>query len=69
MFPNLEGELARKGLGYEAIAKVIGTDPKTVRRKMQMVTQFKIGECYQIRDILFPGMRIDYLFAYEAEAV
>lgn len=69
MFPNLEAELARKGLKYDDVAKAIDTDPKTARRKMKLVTEFKISECFRIRDCLFPGMDIEYLFAYEAEAI
>ena len=62
MFPNLNAELARKGLDIEDIASVIGRDKRTARNKINGVNEFTLVEVFAIRDNLFPDLSLEYLF-------
>lgn len=59
---NIEKEMRRYNVTYFDIQEVMNCTEKTVRNKMQGVTDFTYSEVRNIRDKLFPGMSIEYLF-------
>ena len=59
---NLAAEMARNGVSAAAIQKVIGCSPRTVTNKMSGTTEFTVGEAMEIRNQLFPGLQLEYLF-------
>jgi len=61
MFKNLRAELARSGLKTIDLANYINVSPKTVRNKLNGVSEFTLSEITKIAE-LFPGLEISYLF-------
>lgn len=59
---NIEKEMRRFNVTYFDIQQVLNCSEKTVRNKMQGVTDFTYSEVRNIRDKLFPGMNLEYLF-------
>lgn len=59
---NIEKEMPRYNVTYFDIQKVIECTEKTVRNKLNGVTDFTYGEVSKIRNELFPGMTLEYLF-------
>lgn len=66
MLNNLRAEMKRSGLNSLNIARVIGRSDRAVRDKISEKSQFDVYEAMSIRDELFPGMTIEYLFEREA---
>lgn len=60
---NLMAEMTRYGVTILAIQRVLGCTEKTVRNKINGVSEFSIIEAFKIRDTYFPGMTLEYLFA------
>lgn len=60
---NLSAEMARFGISNADIQAVLSCSSKTVANKLNDATEFSISEAIKIRDTLFPGLRIEYLFA------
>lgn len=60
---NLKAEMARKGVNVLALQKVLNCSEKTVRNKINGVTEFTISEAIEIRNRYFNGLSLDYLFA------
>ena len=58
----IEKEMPRFNVTYFDIQQTLNCSEKTVRYKMQGITDFTYGEARNIRDTLFPGMSIEYLF-------
>ena len=58
----IEKEMPRFNVTYYDIQQVMNCSEKTVRNKMQGVTDFTYSEARVIRDKLFPGMNIEDLF-------
>lgn len=67
MLANLKAEMARKSLTNEDVRKVIGKTAKTVQEKVKGKAPMTFQEAIAIRDTLFPGMELEYLFAQTAE--
>lgn len=65
LFPNLQAEMARNGIVVSNIAKVIHKTDKSARSKINGMGEFSLGEVVSIRDQLFPGMKLDFLFERE----
>lgn len=65
MFPNLRAEMVRSGLVVSDIARAIHKTDKSVRSKLNGMGEFTLGEVVSIRDQLFPGMELDFLFERE----
>jgi hypothetical protein len=63
MYPNLRAEMARYNIKTIDIVKVLNISPKSVRNKMSGKTPFTIPEAITLRNKLFPGMSLDFLFA------
>lgn len=60
---NLSAEMARFGVSNADIQAVLSCSSKTVTNKLNDATEFSISEAIKVRDTLFPGLRIEYLFA------
>lgn len=60
---NLCAEMTRYGVSNNDIQTVLGCSLKTVQNKVSGATKFSVAEAMKIRDQLFPGLRIEYLFA------
>jgi len=63
MFPNLKAEMARHNVRTKDIATVAGIAETSANNKIAGRTPFTLEEAIKIRDNLFPGMEIDYLFS------
>lgn len=59
---NLKAEMQRNGLTVRDIMRTIGCSEKTARNKINCETDFTYPEAEEVRNRLFPGMRMEYLF-------
>lgn len=59
---NLAAEMVRFGVSNADIQSLLNCTDKTVRNKLNGVTEFSVAEALKIRDAYFPGIRIEYLF-------
>lgn len=66
---NLSAEMARFGVSNSDIQTALACSSKTVANKLNEITDFSVSEAIKIRDTFFPGLRIEYLFAPEADTV
>lgn len=62
MFPNLEAEMARKGLVQSDLAKALHINISTINAKLKVSGRLKFTEARCIRDRFFPDLSLDYLF-------
>ena len=60
---NLLAEMARSGVQIQDIQNLLGCTDRTVRNKLDGKTEFSVNEALKIRNALFPGLRVEYLFA------
>lgn len=60
---NLSAEMARFGVSNADIQTILCCSSKTVTNKLNDSTEFSISEAIKLRDTLFPGLRLEYLFA------
>ena len=65
MLRNLQAEMARNGVSAALVATTIGKSERTVKDTIAEKYQFGIFEAFAIRDNLFPGMTLEYLFVRE----
>lgn len=63
MFPNLEAEMARKGLKRKDLASLFKGRSATVSDKLNGKTPLLLDEAYRIQSTFFPECTLDYLFA------
>lgn len=63
MYANLEGELRKKNITRQMIANDMKLNVSTVSRKLTENGRLKLNEAYKIRDLYFPSLSIEYLFA------
>lgn len=61
-FPNLEAEIAARGLKKSAIADSVGISVKAFRNKRIGLSEFTWQEACQIQKVHFPDKTKDYLF-------
>lgn len=59
---NIENMMPKFNVTYFDIQQVLNCTEKTVRNKLNGVTDFTYSEVKRLRDELFPGMDIEYLF-------
>ena len=59
---NLKAEMQRNGLTVWDIVETIGCSEKTARNKINGETDFTSPEAEKVRNRLFPGLRMEYLF-------
>lgn len=62
MYTNLIGELAKAGVAYEAIAKLLGVHRNTVANKLYGVSPFMLDEAILIAKTYFPEQELQRLF-------
>ena len=63
IYPNLEIEMVKKRVTRKQIAMVTGKSESAVSERMTKKGKLKFSEAVQIRDELFPGLSLDYLYA------
>lgn len=68
MFPNLSAEMARYGITNKDLARVTGKTERTITDKISGRTDFTWPEIVTIRDELFPGISVEYLFSESAKS-
>jgi transcriptional regulator with XRE-family HTH domain len=64
-YPNLSAELKRYDITQEEMAERIGRKPETVSRWLNGKSKMPVEACFQIKEIIFPSMSVDYLFSNE----
>ena len=62
MYPNLEAEMVRLGYTKEDIGKCLNIHISGVYQMLSGKRKLSISRATKIRDSMFPGMRVDYLF-------
>ena len=62
MFCKLRLEMLRKGITVSFLAKKIGMSEKSLRNKLNGLTEFRWSEIKKIRDAVARGMSIEELF-------
>lgn len=65
MFPNLDAELAKKGIKRKDLAWVFKGRVATVSEKLNGKTPILIDEAFKIQEAHFPEMEVGYLFKRE----
>lgn len=60
---NLIAEMARYGLKNKDIQAVLKCSEKTARNKIHGESALTYREAKMIRDVLFPNLDLEYLFA------
>jgi DNA-binding XRE family transcriptional regulator len=68
MFPNLEAEMARKGINKSDLAECLEVRYATVIDKTKGRSQFSIAEAFKIKDHFFPNCPLEYLFAKDEQS-
>ena len=63
MLDNLRAEMTRHGITASDIARVVGKTDRSIRDKISEKRDFTLPESAAIRDELFPGLSLEYLFA------
>ena len=62
-YPNLEAEMARKGVTQKDIAELVGKSPETVNNWLRGRSgEFTVKASLLVKERLFPGHSIEYLF-------
>lgn len=64
---RLEQEMRRFNVTIFDIQDTLNCSEKTVRNKLNGATDFTFSEVKKIRNSLFPGMEIDYLFDFVSD--
>ena len=65
MFPNLNAELARRGMKKKEFAKLLDISERTAANKLCGKSEFTLSEIRKISG-LFPGLSVDYLLSSSA---
>ena len=65
MYLRLKFEITRKGYTIEEFAKKLNVAEKTLRNKINGVTDFTWLECLKIREILGTDLPLEELFTFE----
>lgn len=61
-YPNLNAEIARRGIRKNVIAKTLGITDRALRKKMGGETNFTWPEVCKINEVFFPDMNKEILF-------
>lgn len=62
MYPNLDAEMARKGLKRKDLAWMFKDRTATVSDKLNGKSPILIDKAFRIKETYFPGLSLDYLF-------
>lgn len=65
-FPNLEGEIARRGISKEEIAEVLNITTRALRNKLNGISPLTWPQADKIQKSFFPDKDKDYLFSRTA---
>lgn len=65
MLLNLKAEMARHRISVADIAGVVGRSYKSAQDKINGRTMFSVPEAMAVRDEIFPGLSLEYLFENE----
>lgn len=65
---NIEEVRKNKGVTLVDIADLLGVGYRTVRDKIDGVSDFKFGETVAIKKAFFPEYELEYLFSERDEA-
>lgn len=65
---NIEEIRKSKGITLVDIADLLEVDYRTVRSKINGVTDFSFGETVAIKKAFFPEYELEYLFSERVEA-
>lgn len=63
MLSNLKAEMARSNVSTSEIAAVSGKSCRTITDRIKGKGQFPIQDAIKVKNALFPGMDLEYLFA------
>lgn len=66
-YPNLAGEIARRGVKKVAISRHLGISYRSFSNKMNGRSPFTLNEAMSIQRQFFPSVDIDDLFATEGD--
>ncbi len=69
LYPNLEAELKRSGYSREDVARAIGVCASTASLKITGTRNLQLREAKELRDKLFPGLPLDYLFDFSPRQI
>lgn len=62
-YPELVGEMAKRGLTRTSVAKRLGISPRTLYSKLTGDTDFTLSEANTIHTAFFPDVDKEALFA------
>lgn len=62
VYPNLAGEIAKRGIKKCVLAKEAGISDRVLRNKMAGKGSFSIQEAVEIKNKFFPDYTVDDLF-------
>lgn len=65
-FTNLLVEMTRAGLTQKELSARVKIRPETLSKKIAGKTEFTLRECREIRDVINPELKLEYLFKIEA---
>ena len=65
MFPNLDAEMAKKGMKRKDLANLFKGRVATVSDKLNGKQSILLEDAYKIQTQYFPECSLDYLFAKE----
>lgn len=63
MLKNMKAEMVRNGITTEMVMDVLHRSEKTTRDKINGRSDFSFDEAVRVRDALFPGLALEYLFS------
>lgn len=67
VYPNLTGEIAKRGIKRTTIAAAIGISPRALYNKLAGSVSFTLDEATTIKAIFFPDMDVNTLFERSTE--
>lgn len=62
-YGNLKAEMGRKDITIEEISKLLGIHRNSVANKVNGRSRFTVDEAKVVKEVFFPNLSIDYLFA------
>ena len=64
-YPNLAGEIARRGIKKKVIAESLGVCRRSLQNRLDGKVPFSYEDASTIQKRLFPDLTLDYLFEKE----
>lgn len=62
IYPNLAGEIAKKGITKKAMAAQLGMHYKTFTNRMYGKTPLTFDDAIRIKNMFFPDSSVEFLF-------